>query len=76
MRADERQLILEHLAASESCLLTLVAPLTPTQWAFRESPDRWSIAENIEHLIHFESFITQAIQNALEAGPGYKVGAV
>jgi hypothetical protein len=65
MDANERQLLLDQLNASQSRLLAVVADLTPQQWHFREDPDRWSIAENIEHLILFESFITQAISNAL-----------
>jgi hypothetical protein len=65
MNANQRQSVLDQLNASQSRLLQVVANLTPQQWHFHEDPDRWSIAENIEHLIHFESFITQAISNAL-----------
>ena len=65
MDANDRQLLLDQLNASQSRLLAVAADLTTQQWHFRESSDRWSIAENIEHLIHFESFITQAIANAL-----------
>ena len=61
----ERQQVLDRLTASQSRLLATVANLSSPQWHFREDPDRWSIAENIEHLIHFESFIAQAIANAL-----------
>jgi len=32
----------------------MIAGLTPEQLAFRESPDRWSIAENAEHLLLVE----------------------
>ena len=66
MDANERQLLLDQLNASQSRLFASVANLSPQQRHFREDPDRWSIAENIEHLIHFESFITQAISNVLE----------
>ena len=65
MDAEQRQFALDQLAASQSRLLAAVADLTSQQWRFREDPDRWSIAENLEHLIHFESFINQAISNAL-----------
>jgi len=66
MTPSDRQQVLNQLASSQSRLLAAVADLTSQQWHFREDPDRWSIAENIEHLIHFESFITQAISNVLE----------
>jgi hypothetical protein len=65
---EERQLVLDQLAASEARLLELVDGLSAAQWNFRETPERWSIAENIEHVIVFERFITGVIANALE-GP-------
>jgi DinB superfamily len=69
MENYERQLVLNQLVSSEACLLELVDGLTPEQWAFRETSERWSIAENIEHLILFELFITGMIAKAME-GPG------
>jgi hypothetical protein len=68
MEAHERQLVLDQLASSEARLLDLVAGLTHQQWSFREAPERWSIAENIEHVILLENFITQTIAKVLE-GP-------
>jgi hypothetical protein len=65
MKSHERQLAVDILTASQSSLLAVVANLSRQQWHFHESPDRWSIAENIEHLIHFESFINQAVNNSL-----------
>jgi hypothetical protein len=67
IKAHERKLVLEQLASSEARLLQLVDGLTPAQWGFRETPERWSIAENIEHCIVFERFIMGAIANAMEA---------
>jgi uncharacterized damage-inducible protein DinB len=66
MEVQERRLVLEQLASSEARLLELVRGLTEEQWSFRETPERWSIAENIEHLIVFEGFIRGAIAKTLE----------
>jgi hypothetical protein len=66
MDADEREFVLEQLAASEGRLLQLVDGLTPEQWSFREAPERWSIAENVEHLAVFEDFITRMIEKKIE----------
>jgi hypothetical protein len=76
MEIHERQLVLEQLASSEARLLELVRGLTEEQWSFRETPERWSIAENIEHLIMFEGFIRSAIAKTLEgpAEPEKKTG--
>jgi hypothetical protein len=77
MDLQERQLVLNQLASSEARLLELVEGLTPQQWRFREKPDRWSIAEIVEHVILFENFITKAITNAMgaEAEPGKRASA-
>ncbi len=69
MEADERQFVLDQLAASEADLLQLVEGLSPAQWAFRETPDRWSIAEVIEHLVVFEDFILGVITRSLAEQP-------
>lgn len=61
MRVEERQAVIEQLAASEARLLALLDRLSPAQWRFRETPERWSIAENVEHLVVFEGFIRGTI---------------
>jgi uncharacterized damage-inducible protein DinB len=68
MEADERRLAMDRLVSSEARVLQLVEGLTPKQWTFRQAPERWSIAENIEHLIAFENFVIRRIAEAI-AGP-------
>lgn len=68
IETQERELILELLKASETRLLELVDGLTPAQWNFREAPDRWSTAENLEHVILVEAFLLDTIRKLL-AGP-------
>ena len=68
METHERKLVLDQLASSEARLLQLVEGLTPEQWHFHETPGRWSIAENIEHVITVERRISGAIVKVLE-GP-------
>jgi hypothetical protein len=77
MQIRERQFVLDQLALSEARLLELVDGLTPEQWSFRETRERWSIAEIVEHLILFENFILRTIATVLEAPPepGKKSGA-
>ena len=66
MEERERQVVMDELASSEARLLELVRGLTEEQWSFREAPERWSIADNIEHLVVFEGFIRSAITKTLE----------
>ena len=69
METQERQHALEHLAASEARMLTMVEGLTPAQWNFKESPERWSIAENVEHCVLIEKGVLASIQHALAKSP-------
>jgi len=66
---SERRSVLDQLAASEARLLELTAGLSPEQWNFRESPERWSVADNIEHVTALEGFILAAIFKTLQAAP-------
>jgi hypothetical protein len=69
MHPHERQLVLDQLATSETRLLDLVDGLTPQQWHFHENPDRWSIAEILEHVIVFENFLKGVIARTLSEDP-------
>jgi hypothetical protein len=66
MEIHERQVVLDQLVSSEARLLELVGGLTPEQWNFRETKERWSIAENIEHVIVVENFIMSAIDKVMQ----------
>jgi len=69
MEAYERELVVQQLASSEARLLVLLDGLSAEQWHFREAPERWSIAENIEHLVAFEQFILAKVEEALQGAP-------
>ncbi|WP_254063724.1 DinB family protein [Granulicella sp. S190] len=65
MDLQERQVVLDQLASSEARLLELVDGLTAEQWSFKESPARWSIADNIEHVVVLEGYIRSTIAKTL-----------
>jgi hypothetical protein len=69
METQERQFAINQLTSSEARILQLVDSLTPAQWYFHESPDRWSIAEILEHLIAFENFIRATVAQVLQGAP-------
>jgi hypothetical protein len=69
MTSDERQRVLDLLDSGEARLLELTAGLTAAQWHFQETPERWSIAGNIEHLIVFENFILGVVRDLMEQAP-------
>jgi len=66
METRERQAVLDGLRTSEARLLTLLHGLTEPQWRFREAPERWSIAEIVEHLALQEAFVRGNVQRLAE----------
>ncbi|HEY4380709.1 MAG TPA: DinB family protein [Acidobacteriaceae bacterium] len=66
MTTDEREFVVGELVASEARLVEAVGGLTPAQASFKTGPERWSIAEVLEHLAVWEGFMLGAIRGALE----------
>lgn len=52
--AADRQYTLDNMKRTRDELIKETENLTPTQWAFHESADRWSIGEIVEHLALWE----------------------
>ncbi len=50
----DRQYTLDNMKRTRDELIKETQNLTPAQWAFHESPDRWSIGEVVEHLALWE----------------------
>jgi hypothetical protein len=48
--AEERSQLLKFLLDSRQLLLTELKDITYAQWTFKPAPDKWSIAEVVEHL--------------------------
>jgi hypothetical protein len=49
------------LADTRDRLISAVQSLTPAQWTFKATPERWSIAEIVEHVAAAESFFSQRV---------------
>lgn len=50
----DRRYTIENFVRTRDELVRETENLTPDQWAFKESPDRWSIGEVVEHLALWE----------------------
>ncbi|HEX2607254.1 MAG TPA: DinB family protein [Flavisolibacter sp.] len=70
---QDRNYLLQHLIASRDSLIAETKNLTEKQWNFKESPDRWSIAQVVEHIAIWELLyqreISLAIAGGLETAP-------
>jgi hypothetical protein len=56
-----------HLIQTRDALLDSVAGLSPAQWQFKPAPDRWSVAEVLEHIILVESAILSNVRATIDA---------
>jgi hypothetical protein len=65
----DRKYLLDNLIRSRDELLKETKNLTPVQYTFRESSDRWSINQIVEHIGYWEMLLDHEIANSLQAGP-------
>ena len=64
----DRAYLLENLRRSRDELVKETQNLTNNQWQFRESPDRWSIQQVVEHLAIWELLFQREISLAYSSG--------
>lgn len=60
---------LQYLESTKKDVLDATKGLSPAQWNFRPAPDRWSIAECMEHIAAAEDFIRDNIVNGVMKAP-------
>jgi len=75
----EKDKTLQYLESTKQDVLDATKGLSPAQWNFKPAPDRWSIAECMEHIAAAEDFIRDNIANGVmkaPAAPGRDVVAI
>ncbi len=65
----EQQQALKLLNDSRNGVTEAVKGLSEAQWKFKPAPDRWSIAEVVEHLALIEDLVQQGVFPNLEKAP-------
>jgi hypothetical protein len=65
----EREFVIEQLDQTRDALLRLLRGLSRDQLLYRPDPERWSIAENVEHLLVVEKRLVGAIEKVLQDSP-------
>jgi hypothetical protein len=65
----DRKYLLDNLIRSKQEIVDETKNLTKEQWNFKESPDRWSINQIVEHICLWELIHMNEISVALQAGP-------
>jgi hypothetical protein len=65
----DRKFLLDQLTRSRDELINETKDLSKAQWAFKESPDRWSINEIVEHIGIWELLFSARISTQLSSDP-------
>jgi hypothetical protein len=69
LSASEIARATEYLSQTHDDLLAEVADLDDAQWHFKPAPGRWSIAENLEHIVLIESRVHAIVCGMADAPP-------
>lgn len=72
---NDRSFLLENLKRSRDELVKETQNLTDAQWNFKESPDRWSIRQVVEHIGIWELLLQREISISYMAGPKPELAA-
>jgi len=65
---DNRKFLVENLSRTRDSIIKETKNLSQAQWNFKESPDRWSINQIVEHLGIWELLLEREVSQALVAG--------
>jgi len=65
----EKDKALAYLESTKKDVLDAVKDLSPAQWNFKSAPDRWSIAECMEHIAAAEDYIRGSVENGVMKAP-------
>lgn len=68
---EDKEKGLKHLDQTRQGLIDATKGLSAAQWTFKPAPDRWSVAEVMEHIALAEDFLYEnGVEKALKAPVG------
>jgi DinB superfamily len=79
LTADQIDRASRYLTETRDALVETTTDLSPSQWDYKPAPDRWSIAEIVEHVTLVETrihAIVERMSDAPEPAPGWEPAAV
>lgn len=66
----DRKAGLAELERTRAGVIEATKGLSEAQWKFKPAPDRWSVAEVLEHITVTEGFLLESTQKAMQAPAG------
>ena len=69
LTTSDREQALRYLDETRSGVIDATKGLSEAQWKFKPAPDRWSIAEIVEHIALGEDFLLHNLREELPKAP-------
>ena len=69
LESTDVKLVRHYLDQARERVLEVTTGLSDAQWHFKPAPDRWSIAENLEHLVLVQERVLGPIRARLAEAP-------
>src|SRR4030081_224699 len=70
----DRDRAIQYLEKTRQGVLDSTKDLSPAQWTFKPAPDRWSVAEVMEHIAAAEDFIRDLVKEKVMMAPAGEAG--
>jgi hypothetical protein len=70
----EKDRALQYLESTKKNVIEATKGLSEAQWNFKPGPDRWSVAEVMEHIAAAEDFLRDVTKEKVMAGPAGEAG--
>ena len=71
---EEKDRALQYLESTRKNVLEATKGLSEAQWNFKPAPDRWSVAQVMEHIAAAEDFIRDMTKEKVMTGPAGEAG--
>ena len=73
LSSSDREKGLRYLAETRNGVVEATKGLSDAQWKFKPGPDRWSIAEIVEHLALVENFLLENVRPQLASSTAFTI---
>jgi len=70
----EKDRALQYLETTKKNIMEATKGLSEAQWNFKPAPDRWSVAQVMEHIAAAEDFILETTKEKVMTSPGGEPG--
>ena len=75
LTSQQREALVQELQRSRQALMDAGTGLSPAQWNWKAAPDRWSVAECLDHVALVEKMLAGRMERIAAAVPDAEAGA-